>query len=85
MIDTAHPYAAQEADMTLTLENPPTTVAILEWEDALLAPTNWARAAVRLHGLLSQTLADEEIDELVWEAEVGFNRTAFVSPLVLAG
>jgi len=72
--------------MTLTLENPPTTVAtILEWQDALRAPTNWARAAVRLHGLLSQTLADEELDELVWQAEVGFNRTAFVAPLVLAG
>ncbi len=72
--------------MTLTMENPPTTMSTtLEWEDALLAPTNWARAAVRVHGLLSQTLADEEIDELVWEAEVGFNRTAFVAPLLLAG
>ena len=72
--------------MTLMMENPPTTMATtLEWEAALLAPTNWARAAVRLHGLLSQTLADEELDELVWEAEVGFNRTAFVAPLVLAG
>jgi hypothetical protein len=71
--------------MTLTLENPPTTVVTtLEWEVVLPTQTNWAQVAVRLHGLLSQTLADEDIDQLIWEAEVGFT-TAFVAPLLLAG
>jgi hypothetical protein len=73
--------------MTLTMENPPMTVATddLEWKDALRVRTSWAQAAIRVHGLLSQTLADELIDELIWQAEAGFTQTAFVVPPVLFG
>lgn len=73
--------------MALIMENPPTTVAAdyLGWGDALRMQTDWAQSAIRLHGLLSQTLADEVIDEIIWEAEVGFNQAAFVGPLALAG
>jgi hypothetical protein len=45
------------------------------------APNSWANAAVRAHALLSQTMPDEEIDELV-EAAVPFHRTICLPPFL---
>ncbi len=53
--------------MTLILEASPST-AVLE---SAIQPadvdtaTSWTRAAVRAHALLTQTMPDDEIDELV--------------------
>jgi hypothetical protein len=81
------PSADQEAAMTLTMEVPPTTVAVddLEGREAPRVQTSWAQAAIRAHGLLSQTLPDELVDEIVCEAEAGLTPTAFVLPTVLFG
>ena len=54
--------------MTLILESPTTAVApgpVQRPAADLQVPTSWARAAVRAHALLSQTMPDEELDELV--------------------
>lgn len=54
--------------MTLALDAPPTTVAE-ESMQRTAAPagalTGRASAAVRAHALLSQTMPDEELDELL--------------------
>jgi hypothetical protein len=73
--------------VTLTIEFPPTTVVTesLEWSGALRPQASWAQAATWAHGLLCQTLADEVVDELIWSAEAGLDRTAFVVPKFLAG
>jgi hypothetical protein len=54
--------------MTLVLEALPTTVAERSVQRAAAgseALTSRASAAVRAHALLSQTMSDEEIDELL--------------------
>lgn len=54
--------------MTLVLEAPPTTVAGQPMQLAAAgseALTSRASAAVRAHALLSQTMPDDELDELV--------------------
>jgi hypothetical protein len=73
--------------MTLTMELPPTTVAVddLDGRETPRVQTSWAQAAIRAHGLLSQTLPDELIDEIVREAEAGLTPTAFVLPTFLFG
>ncbi len=53
--------------MTLILEPSPTT-AVAErpiQRPDFDVPTSWAKTAVRAHALLSQTMTDEELDELV--------------------
>ncbi len=69
--------------MTVTLESSPTTAVaegLIQPAD-FEAPPNWARAAVRAHALLSQTMPDEEIDELV-DAAVAFDRATFLPPFL---
>ena len=71
--------------MTLILEAPPTAVAEQPLESAAAgseALTSAARAAVRAHALLSQTMPDEEVDELL-ESAAPVHR--FVLPAVLFG
>ena len=54
--------------MTLVLEAPCTTVAEQPIQRAAVgsqAVTSLASAAVRAHALLSQTMPDDELDELV--------------------
>jgi hypothetical protein len=54
--------------MTLLVEAPPTTVVVEppEHPAATFAASNsWASAAARAHALLSQTMPDEEVDQLL--------------------
>jgi len=73
--------------MTLAIEFPPATEVIEapEGDQTFRARTNWAQAALWMHGLLSQTLSDDVIDELIWAAEAGLNQTAVVVSPVLVG
>ena len=62
--------------MTLVLEPSPANVAEQPFERAAAgsgALTSRASAAVRAHALLSQTMPDDELDELL-EAAGPFNR-----------
>ena len=68
-----------EANVTLILEASASTAVVeapIQLPD-VDAPTSWARAAARAHALLSQTMPDEEIDELVHAA------VPFAQPIVL--
>ena len=70
--------------MTLILESPTTasTAGPIQRPAAdFEVPTSWARAAVRAHALLSQTMPDEEIDELV-DAAVPFDQAIVLPPFL---
>ncbi len=73
--------------MTLLVEGPPTTAVVagpMERPPATFAAsTSWASAAVRAHALLSQTMPDEEVDELLDRA-VRFEET-IILPRFLFG
>jgi hypothetical protein len=73
--------------MTLIMEASPTTAVV---EESIQRPAAhigasavWASAGVRAHALLSQTMADEEIDALV-DAAVPFDQ-AIVLPAFFFG
>jgi hypothetical protein len=55
--------------MTLIMEAAPTTTAVEQpiqpSPPPVDASTGWAATAARAHALLSQTMTDEELDELV--------------------
>ncbi|HKY76366.1 MAG TPA: hypothetical protein VJS45_09510 [Acidimicrobiia bacterium] len=71
--------------MTLVLEAPLATVAEQAIERAAAgskALTSCATAAVRAHALLSQTMPDEELDELL---ETAGPVSCFVLPAFLFG
>jgi hypothetical protein len=76
-----------EAKMTLIMEAAPTTTVV---EQSIQRPaahteasTRWASAAVRAHALLSQTMPDEDIDELL-DAAAPFDQ-AIVLPAFFFG
>ena len=73
--------------MTLIMDASPTMAVV---EQSVQHPANhtdvlagWASAAVRAHALLSQTMPDEELDELV-EAAAPFDQ-AIVLPAFFFG
>jgi hypothetical protein len=66
--------------MTLILESTTTAVSAEPTQCPAAdfeAPNRWTAAAVRAHALLSQTMTDEQIDELVDAA------APFAQPIVL--
>ena len=69
--------------MTLIIEASPTTVVVEQPiprpTAGVQAQTSWASAAVRAHALLSQTMPDEEIDELV-DAAVRLEQAVVLPP-----
>lgn len=73
--------------MTLTIDASPTTAVVDQSAQRPAAhsggSTGWAGTAVRAHALLSQTMPDEEIDELI-EAPVPFDQ-AIVLPAFFFG
>jgi hypothetical protein len=73
--------------VTLIMEASPTTAVVAQPVQRpaahIGASTGWASTAVRAHALLSQTMPDEEIDDLV-DAAVPFDQ-AIVLPAFLFG
>lgn len=66
----------------ITVESP--TTAFAEGPIQRLdveGPTSWARAAARAHALLSQTMPDDEIDELVART-VPFDQAIVLPPFL---
>lgn len=74
--------------MTLTIDASPTTAVLVDQPAPRPAAqiggsTGWASTAVRAHALLSQTMPDDEIDELL-DAAVPINQ-AIVLPAFFFG
>lgn len=81
-----NPRPGWEANMTVIMDVQPTTAAAgdsIQRSD-FGASTSWATAACRAHALLSQTMPDEEIDELI-DAAVPFDQAMFKLPRFLFG
>ena len=78
--------SSREADMTVMWEGSSTATAD---GDATQRPeregsTTWTRAAYRAHALLSQTMSDEEMDELL-DAAVPFDQAILKLPCFFFG
>ena len=78
--------SSREAHMTVIIEGSPTTPPAGDTiqRPGFEASMSWARAAFRAHALLSQTMSDEEVDELM-DPAVRFDQISVKLPPFLFG